>query len=68
MTAKSQPEATKAPAAGRSGYPPGKAKIMAALTALLGEKEFVSITTAEIDFALDVIDRNLAFCDADYQK
>jgi taurine--2-oxoglutarate transaminase len=28
----------------------------------------LAITTAEIDFALDVIDRNLAICDADYQE
>jgi taurine--2-oxoglutarate transaminase len=28
----------------------------------------LTITTAELDFGLDVIDRNLAICDADYQK
>ena len=28
----------------------------------------LTITTEEIDFGLDVIDRNLAICDADYQK
>jgi taurine--2-oxoglutarate transaminase len=28
----------------------------------------LSITNAEIDFAMDVIDRNLAICDADYEK
>lgn len=48
MTARSKPHAAKPPEAVRSGYPPGKAKLMAALTALLEEKEFVSITTAEI--------------------
>jgi taurine--2-oxoglutarate transaminase len=28
----------------------------------------LAITTEELDFGLDVIDRNLAICDADYQK
>ena len=28
----------------------------------------LAVTNAEIDFAMDVIDRNLAICDADYQK
>jgi len=28
----------------------------------------LTITTEELDFGLDVIDRNLAICDADYQK
>jgi taurine--2-oxoglutarate transaminase len=28
----------------------------------------LAITPAELDFGLDVIDRNLAICDADYQK
>ena len=28
----------------------------------------LTVTTDEIDFGLDVIDRNLAICDADYQK
>ena len=28
----------------------------------------LTITTAELDFGLDVVDRNLAICDADYQK
>jgi 4-aminobutyrate aminotransferase-like enzyme len=28
----------------------------------------LAITNAEIDFAMDVIDRNLAICDADYEK
>jgi 4-aminobutyrate aminotransferase-like enzyme len=28
----------------------------------------LTITTDEIDFAIEVIDRNLAICDTDYEK
>jgi 4-aminobutyrate aminotransferase-like enzyme len=28
----------------------------------------LTVTQGEIDFAMDVVNRNLAICDADYQK
>jgi 4-aminobutyrate aminotransferase-like enzyme len=28
----------------------------------------LTITREEVDFGIDVIDRNLAICDADYEK
>jgi taurine---2-oxoglutarate transaminase len=42
--------------------------IMAGLASVIMICPPLAISTAELDFGLDVIDRNLAICDADYQK